>query len=70
VCIAGFFIALQKGLIKNGETVLLNTGEGPNRAPLFLEQMIYTTRKVRNVEQCKPHEIENFREQLWNEVTP
>lgn len=48
VCVAGFFKALEKGLIKNGETVLLNTGEGANRAPLYLEQMIYTTHQVDN----------------------
>jgi threonine synthase len=28
VCIAGFFESLKKGLIRNGETVLLNIGEG------------------------------------------
>lgn len=68
VCIAGFFIALKKNLIKNGETVLLNIGEGPNRAPLFLEQMIYTTRNVNNVDECSPHEMNGFSEQLWEEV--
>ena len=68
VCVAGFFKALEKGLIKNGETVLLNTGEGANRAPLYLEQMIYTTHQVDNVEQCAPHEIDGYREQLWDEV--
>lgn len=70
VCVAGFFNALEKGLIKNGETVIVNTGEGATRAPLFLEQMIYTSREVENVEQCKPHEIDNYRERLWAEVAP
>ncbi len=68
VCVAGFFEALEKGLIQNGETVLLNTGEGANRAPLYLEQMIYTTREVDKVEQCAPHEINGYRTQLWGEV--
>ncbi|NLO71529.1 MAG: pyridoxal-phosphate dependent enzyme [Porphyromonadaceae bacterium] len=69
VCVAGFFNALEKGLIKNGESVMVNIGEGANRAPLFLEQMIYTTREVENVEQCEPHEINGFKEELWEEVT-
>ncbi|MFV0392694.1 MAG: pyridoxal-phosphate dependent enzyme [Paludibacteraceae bacterium] len=66
VCVAGFFKALEKGLIKNGESVIVNIGEGANRAPLFLEQMIYTSQKVENVEQCEPHEINGYRDELWN----
>ncbi len=68
VCLAGFFIALRKNLIKDGETVLINIGEGPNRAPLFLEQMIYTSHNVSNVEECTPHYMEDYRKELWNEV--
>ena len=65
---AGFFIALKKNLIKDGETVLINLGEGANRAPYFLEQMIYTSRNVQNVDECEPHSMDDFRTQLWNEV--
>ena len=35
VCYAGFFQAVDKGLIKSGDTVLLNTGEGSDRAGWF-----------------------------------
>ena len=35
VCYAGFFQAVDRGLIKSGDTVLLNTGEGSNRAQWF-----------------------------------
>ncbi|NLJ01148.1 MAG: pyridoxal-phosphate dependent enzyme, partial [Bacteroidales bacterium] len=68
VCMAGFFIALRKNQIKDGETVLINLGEGANRAPYFLEQMIYTSRNVKNVEDCEPHLIDDYRSQLWKEV--
>ncbi len=68
VCVAGFFEALKKGLIKNGETVLLNTGEGVRRAPDFVDQMIYTTKHVDNVDQCEPHLIDDFRKQLWEDA--
>ncbi len=37
VCYAGFFQAVDKGLIKDGDTVLLNTGEGCTRAQWFKE---------------------------------
>lgn len=35
VCYAGFFQAVDRGLIHNGDTVLLNTGEGCERAQWF-----------------------------------
>ncbi|MDD3685515.1 MAG: pyridoxal-phosphate dependent enzyme [Bacteroidales bacterium] len=68
VCVAGFFNALEKGLIKTGETVLLNTGEGVRRAPDFVDQMIYTTKNVSSVDECEPHQIDDFRKQLWDDV--
>lgn len=37
VCYAGFFQAVDKGLINNGDIVLLNTGEGSDRAGWFKE---------------------------------
>jgi len=68
VCMGGFFEALKKGLIKNGETVLINTGEGVRRAPDFVDEMIYTTKNVDSVDDCKPHEIDDYRKQLWEAV--
>ncbi len=38
VAMAGFFVALRKNKIKNGETVLINLGEGPNRHPTILNR--------------------------------
>jgi threonine synthase len=68
VCIAGFFESLKKGLVKNGETVLLNVGEGVRRAPEFVDQMIYTTKEIDNVDQCEPHIMNSYREQLWDAI--
>lgn len=39
VCYAGFFQAVEKGFIKSGDTVLLNTGEGSDRASWFKEEV-------------------------------
>ena len=68
VCIAGFFESLKKGLIKTGESVLLNTGEGVRRAPDYVTEMIYTTKHVDSVDDCKPHKISDYQEQLWKAV--
>ena len=35
MCFAGFYQALAEGKIKDGETVLINTGEGAARAKDF-----------------------------------
>lgn len=37
VCYAGFYQALKQGAIRNGDRVLLNTGEGSSRAQWFVE---------------------------------
>ena len=68
VCMAGFFEALKKGLIKDGECVLINTGEGVRRAPDFVDQMIYTTKDIESVDDCKPHLIDDYRKQLWDAI--
>lgn len=39
VCLAGFYKALETGEIKNGQTVLINTGEGAARAKQFAEKV-------------------------------
>ncbi len=40
VCIAGFYKALEEGQIKEGDTVLLNVGEGGARNKNFVEKVI------------------------------
>ncbi|MCQ2285042.1 MAG: pyridoxal-phosphate dependent enzyme [Bacteroidales bacterium] len=39
VCLAGFYKALESGQIHNGETILLNTGEGAARAKFFKDMI-------------------------------
>ena len=39
VCFAGFFQALAEGKIQNGQTVLVNTGEGADRAKKFAQMV-------------------------------
>ncbi len=68
VCMAGFFESLKKGLIHDGETVLLNIGEGVRRSPEFVDKMIYTTKMVDSVDECQPHTMSSYREQLWKAV--
>ncbi|HNY44326.1 MAG: pyridoxal-phosphate dependent enzyme [Bacteroidota bacterium] len=68
VCLGGFFEALEKNLLKSDETIIINIGEGVRRAPEFVEQMIYTSKDISSVDECKPHQIDDYRQQLWNDV--
>ena len=68
VCMAGFFNALKGKQIKNGETVMINIGEGVRRAPDFVNSMIYTTKNVDNASECKPQKMSKYRKMLWDAV--
>jgi len=66
--IGGFFRALEEGALRNGESVLINVGEGMNRAPKLVEDMIYTSELVSSADECKVPNREDYREQLWERV--
>jgi len=64
--LGGFFESLKKGYIKNGDVVMINLGEGVRRAPEFMEEMIYTTEHVSKVDECVPHNIKDYEQQLFD----
>ena len=68
IAVGGFFEGLKQGIFKDGESVLINIGESMNRAPEFLEGMIYTTEHIDSVDDCTPPNRENYREQLWEKL--
>jgi len=70
VCLGGFLNALKFGLIKDGETVLINTGEGVARAPEFMEELIYTTTEVHTLDDCVLHDRDSLRDKLVNKIKP
>jgi threonine synthase len=65
IAMGGFFEALKKSLIRNGETVLINIGEGMNRAPEFVDGLNYTTQWIDHSNQCTPHDRLDYRKFLW-----
>jgi threonine synthase len=68
VVLGGFFRALKNGLIKNGDVVMINIGEGINRAPEFLNSLTYTEQKVDNVDECKPLDRKKLQRDLWDKI--
>lgn len=68
IAAGGFFEALSKGLLKEGDNVLVNIGEGIRRSPDFVEEMMYTTDIVSAVEECERFDREQYREGLWKKI--
>jgi threonine synthase len=65
IAVGGFFEGLKKRLFREGEKVMLNIGEGVERSPELLEEMIYSTKFVSSVEECESVDREIFRDDLW-----
>jgi threonine synthase len=69
VCISGLIKAIQSREIQNGQTVLVNMGEGIKRAPVFLQKLGFHIKQVSTVEDCQLPDINQFKKELWEEAT-
>ena len=70
IAVGGFFEALKTGSLRNGEKVMINIGEGIQRAPELLEKMIYTTEQINSADDCKPSRRNSYRDQLYYPFLP
>lgn len=61
----GYFEALKRNLIKDGETVFINMGESANRALSFMKQAAYTTENIATANDCERFNRKNYKEQVW-----
>jgi threonine synthase len=68
IALGGFFKALKNGMIKNGDVVLINVGEGINRAPEFLKSLTYTEQKVNSTDECTLCNRKNLQRDLWDKI--
>ena len=50
--LGGFFEALKNNQLSNGETVVINIGEGIRRSPDFMVRMIEEDKLVSSIEDC------------------
>ena len=66
IAIGGFLKSLKEGLIKDGDVVLINVGEGVRRAPKFKEELIHTTISVDYIDDCEPFDRASIKENLWS----
>ena len=63
ICLLGLLKALENKEIANGETVLVNMGEGIKRSPDFLKQLGQHIATISSAEQCKFSDINKWKEE-------
>lgn len=61
----GFFEALKRGFINDGESIFINMGESANRAVDFLKQAAYTTEIVSSADDCDRFNRDSYRDKVW-----
>lgn len=61
IAMEGFFKSLKNNLIKNGDLVIINIGEGIRRSPDYLEQF-FQSDVINNIDECKIEKIHIIRE--------
>ena len=64
----GFFDALREGLLKDGDVVMLNIGEGTARSPQFMEQLSYSSQNISNLDEITDKKREDYSKQLWEAI--
>ncbi len=66
--VAGLFRALKNKLIHNGDTIMLNIGEGVNRSPDFMQKMADAESAIDDVGSCRPFDRKAYGKRLWDVV--
>jgi len=68
IAVGGFIRSLTDGLLNEGDSVLINIGEGIRRAPGFMSRLSYSTTKVDTLDDCILMDREKYRQQLWDDI--
>jgi threonine synthase len=68
IAVGGFFKSLTDGLLRQGDVVLINVGEGIRRAPGFMAKLIYETTTVNDLGDCHLMDRNLYRKKLWEDV--
>jgi threonine synthase len=68
IAVGGFFKSLADGLLKDGDVVIINVGEGIRRAPGFMAKLIYSTSQVNTIKDCEIVKREDYRKKLWEDI--
>ncbi|MDW7759102.1 MAG: pyridoxal-phosphate dependent enzyme [Acidobacteriota bacterium] len=69
VAVGGFLKTLASGLIRNGDVVLLNIGEGIRRAPEFMKRLVAASSPVASLDACPLMDRKAYEKELWENVS-
>lgn len=69
VAVGGFLKTLASGLIRNGDVVLLNIGEGIRRAPEFMKRLVSASSPVASLDACRLMDRTAYERELWENVS-
>ncbi|MBQ5453247.1 MAG: hypothetical protein IIT56_09665, partial [Bacteroidales bacterium] len=64
----GYFESLKKGLLKDGDVVMINLGEGLERASFFLSELAYNFDTVSSADEIKPFSRKDLEFKLWRDI--
>ncbi len=68
ICMGGFFDSLKKGLIKDGDVVMINMGEGIERAASFLSELVTDNSLVKSADDIEVFDRAALEQKLWDAV--
>lgn len=68
IAVGGFFRSLNEGLLKDGDIIIINVGEGIRRAPGFMAKLIYSTSQVDTINDCELIDRDDYRKKLWEDI--
>ncbi|MBQ3689559.1 MAG: pyridoxal-phosphate dependent enzyme [Bacteroidales bacterium] len=66
--LGGYFESLKKGLLKDGDVVMINLGEGLERASFFLSELAYNFDTVTSSDEIKPFNRKDLEFKLWKKI--
>lgn len=66
--LGGYFESLKKGLLKDGDVVMINLGEGLERASFFLSELAYNFDTVSSADEIKPFSRKDLEFKLWRDI--
>ncbi len=64
--VGGFFEALKRNLISNGDSIVIAIGEGIRRDPDFMLKLVGTSQNVQNADDCIYKSRGDYRKELLN----
>ena len=64
----GLIQSMAQGLVRNGDIILLNVGEGAGRAPDLVEKLVHETQSIDDPKECTLYDRNAARNAMWKRI--